>query len=324
MHSNESDTLDTQDTFTTDILEGLRRSQKRLPSKYFYDARGDVIFQRIMHNPAYYLSRAEHQILKRQSAEITQKLTTLTPALEVAELGPGDASKSIFLLRELAGAQALHSYRPIDISAHVIQTLTRSLRDELSGIPIHGLRGDYLSALGKSPRTEGTPRLILFLGANIGNFSPPEALHFCGRLRTLSMPGDLVLIGIDLKKNPRTILHAYNDPEGLTRDFNLNLLTRINREAPADFELSDFEHYPTYDPETGTCKSFLVSLKDTTVTVAGEPIHFRESETIATEVSQKYSLPAVAQLARESGFEPVAQYFDDRRWFVDCLWKVPS
>ena len=325
MHTNESHILDTRTTFATDILEGLRRPQKRLPSKYFYDARGDEIFQRIMHAPAYYLFRAEQEILSTRSADIVHQVTAMAPTVEVAELGPGDASKSIFLLRELAQNKALSAYRPIDISAHIIGLLSGALSHSLPGVPVHGLQGEYLAALAASPRSEGgVPRLILMLGANIGNFSPPAAVQLCRQLRELSRPGDLLLIGIDLKKDPRVVLEAYNDPEGLTRAFNLNLLRRINREAPADFDIDTFSHFPTYDPETGACKSFLVSGKAASVLVAGERIHFHAGEAVLTEISQKYSLAATLALARESGFEPVGQYFDEKKWFVDSLWKVPG
>jgi dimethylhistidine N-methyltransferase len=325
MHTNEPDILDARRTFATEILEGLRRPQKRLPSKYFYDARGDEIFQRIMHAPAYYLFRAERQILSTRSEEIARQVTAMAPAVEVAELGPGDATKSIFLLRELALREALSAYRPIDISAHIIDLLSGALVQSLPGIPVHGLQGDYTAALAASPRPEGAvPRLILMLGANIGNFPPPAAVQLCRRLRELSRPGDMLLIGIDLKKDPRVVLEAYDDPGGLTRAFNLNLLRRINREAPADFEIDAFSHFPTYDPETGACKSFLVSEKATAVTVAGEKIHFRAGEAVLTEISQKYSLAETLALARESGFEPAGQYFDEKKWFVDCLWKVPG
>lgn len=324
MYSGTSHTLTTPDTFIPDVLEGLRGYPKRLPSKYFYDAKGDLLFQQIMRCPEYYLSRSEHAILSSQSAAITAELKTRSPTFEVAELGPGDASKSIFLLRALAAVDALGSYVPIDISAHVIATLRGSMAREFPGIHVHGITGDYLTALSQSPRSPEITRLILLLGANIGNFTPEEAKHFLRRLRTLSMPGDALLIGIDVKKHPAIILSAYNDREGLTKAFNFNLLARINREAGAGFELDQFDHYPTYDPETGTCKSFLVALKDMKVPVAGEIIRLREGESILTEVSQKYSLRAIDHLARESGFEPVAQYFDEKKWFVDCLWKVPD
>jgi len=165
-------------------------------------------------------------------------------------------------------------------------------------------------------------KVVLFLGSNIGNFHPGQAVQFCSQLSQLLKKGDMLFIGFDLKKHPGTILNAYNDKQGFTRAFNLNLLSRMNRELNANFDTSQFEHFPTYDPETGTCKSFLISLKAQSVQIGNHNnVSFKENEAIQMEISQKYTLKETDQLADESGFEVVNHFFDARKWFVDCLWK---
>ena len=158
------------------------------------------------------------------------------------------------------------------------------------------------------------------MGGNIGNFTPPEAKKFCRQLRRHLQPGDLLMIGFDLKKHPQIILNAYNDAAGITRDFNLNLLHRINEELGADFDLNKFDHYPTYDPGTGACKSYLISLENQQVHIGTQSFDFAMHEPVYMEISQKYSLAETEILAMHSGFKPVANFFDTKSWFVDCLW----
>ncbi len=160
------------------------------------------------------------------------------------------------------------------------------------------------------------------MGANIGNFTPVAARKFCRQLRSCMSPGDLLLIGFDLKKHPQIILNAYNDSAGITRDFNLNLLTRINRELQADFDLNMFEHYPVYDPGTGACKSYLVSLATHKVHIgrAGVNVQFQQYETLYMEISQKYSLQETEELAQQTGFRPDGCFKDSKGWFADCVW----
>lgn len=156
--------------------------------------------------------------------------------------------------------------------------------------------------------------------------SPDDANDFCRRLRSYLRPGDLAVIGLDLKKNPSVILAAYNDKQGLSREFNMNLLRRINSELHADFDTAQFQHFPVYDPETGSCKSYLISLKKQTVTMktsAGiKKIHFNENEEIYMEISQKYTLEQIGAMARQSSFAPMQSLFDPKKWFVDTIWKA--
>jgi uncharacterized SAM-dependent methyltransferase len=175
--------------------------------------------------------------------------------------------------------------------------------------------------LQKAGAVTNRNKLVLFLGSNIGNFSRSEALLFCRRIREQLAPGDMLLTGFDLVKNPRTILDAYNDKAGFTKQFNLNLLNRINRELEGNFNLAQFEHYPVYDPQTGSCKSYLVSTINQVVCIGeADFIFFREGEPVLTEISQKYRLDEIQQMAAGSGYKMVNNFYDSRNWFTDSLW----
>jgi L-histidine N-alpha-methyltransferase len=308
-------------TFYNDIIDGLRAENKYLSSKYFYDEAGDKIFQQIMASPEYYPTRCEMEILQQQSGEMASLFTNYSPSFDLVELGPGDATKSWFLLRELQKKHATFTYYPIDISANVISWLENRLPVNLPGIRLHGLNGEYLEKMQQVKTFSPNPKIVLFMGANIGNMSVPQAIHFCRQLHDSMQPGDLLLIGFDLKKNPRTILDAYNDRQGFTRDFNLNLLTRINRELGADFNRELFEHYPVYDPGTGACKSYLVSRAEQEVHIGDKTITFKENEAIFMEISQKYALAETENMAAQSGFEPIHTFMDSKQWFADVLWQ---
>jgi L-histidine N-alpha-methyltransferase len=306
--------------FREDVLKGLKSGTKRLSSKYFYDAKGDALFQQIMHCPEYYVTRCELEIFRGQAADLVRAITMKDKQpFDLIELGAGDGIKSRHLLRALQEQPCEFTYIPVDISGNILSYLEESLAD-LNGLNILCLEGEYFDMLAEATKISANRKVVLFLGANIGNMPVYEAEKFCDQLRNALQPGDIVLMGFDLKKNPQTILNAYNDEAGITRDFNLNLLTRINRELDGNFDLDTFTHYQTYDPETGACKSYLVSSTEQTVTVAGTPISFQEGEWIFTEVSQKYSMKEIEVLAANSGFSMDTTFFDSKRWFVDVIW----
>ena len=314
--------VDDFEEFRTDVLIGLSSSPKRLSSKYFYDKKGDEIFQRIMQCQEYYLTRCELEIFQNQ----TQKLATIissknSGSFDLIELGVGDGVKSRFLLNELLQNQVNFNYLPIDISGNILSELERNIAD-LDGLNINALQGEYLDMLKKASTISSRRKVVLFLGSNIGNMTIDEATLFCQKVRSILQPGDLFLIGFDLKKNPQTILNAYNDRLGYTREFNKNLLRRINDELDADFKMDDFMHYPTYDPHTGACKSYLVSSRKQTVRIGDCVIPFNEGEWIFTEISQKYSLHEIKSLAANSGFSVVEELTDGKQWFVDSIWSA--
>jgi uncharacterized SAM-dependent methyltransferase len=186
---------------------------------------------------------------------------------------------------------------------------------------MQGLNGDFLEKMQQVKTFSPNPKIVLFMGANIGNMTPLQATQFCRQLHDHMQPGDLLLIGFDLKKHPRTVLDAYNDRQGITRAFNLNLLTRINRELDADFDIDQFEHYPVYDPSSGACRSYLISKIEQNVHIADKTISFRENEPIWMEISQKYTLDETENMASASGFEPLQVFMDSKNWFADVLWQ---
>ena len=311
---------DKTDTFYKDVIAGLRSTPKRLSSKYFYDTKGDKIFQEIMNCEEYYPTRCELEIFSKKTSELAEAIIADGDAFDLIELRAGDATKSSHLLRYLLEQKADFNYLPIDISGNVINYLTENLPVTLPGLKIQGLNGEYFEMLKEAASMSGRRKVVMFLGSNIGNMQVNEAAAFCKTLREHLSEGDMVLMGFDLKKNPKTVLAAYNDSEGITKRFNLNLLERINRELHADFKLSKFDHYATYDPETGACRSYLVSLEDQEVTVGKEHIRFLKDEYIYMEISQKFTVLQTEQIAANAGFKAVDCFFDSKKWFLDAIW----
>jgi dimethylhistidine N-methyltransferase len=302
-------------------MAGLSLPQKSLPSKYFYDAHGDELYNKIMTTSEYYLGRSELEIFSGRTQQLTAAILGRHKRFSLVELGPGDVRKSIHLISELYLSRVKFSYVPIDISSNVISFLSSSLPDSLPGLPIHPMHGEYLEMLRTFNEMDPTtPKVLLCLGGNIANMLPAETRKFCGQLRECLNPGDLAIMGFDLKKNPQVIRAAYNDKAGITAAFNLNLLTRINRELAADFLTRKFEHYCHYDPESGSCKSYLVCLEAMKVNIGDEVVHFDKDECIWMEISQKYSEPEIDRLAGSTGFSVVENISDDKRWFTDSIW----
>ncbi|MDB5114864.1 MAG: egtD [Mucilaginibacter sp.] len=309
-------------TFYDDVIKGLKASPKRLNSKYFYDAVGDKLFQELMDCPEYYPTNCELEIFSEKTAQLAAAIIADGDAFDLIELGAGDAMKSTYLLKYLLEQKANFKYLPIDISGNVINYLNVKLPITLPGLQITGLNGEYFEMLKKAASLSDRRKVVLFLGSNIGNMPVNEAADFCKELRNHLNPGDMILIGFDLKKSPKTILAAYNDSEGITKRFNLNLLERINRELNADFNISQFDHYAMYDPESGACKSYLVSLEDQLVTIGKETIRFIKDEYIYMEISQKFTIMQTDQMAENTGFKPIDRFFDSKKWFVDTVWMA--
>jgi dimethylhistidine N-methyltransferase len=308
--------------FYHDVINGLKAANKYLQSKYFYDEAGDRLFQQIMACPEYYPTRCEMEILQHQSGKIADFFCKPEPSFDLVELGPGDATKSYYLLRELLKIKAHFTYYPIDISANVIRSLENKLPVSLPGLQFQGLNGEYLDKMERVGNISANRKVVLFMGANIGNMTLQQSIIFCRQLHDRMRPGDLLMVGFDLKKHPKVILDAYNDRQGITAAFNLNLLKRINRELDADFDITQFEHYPVYDPGTGACRSYLISRIAQQVHIGdGETIDFGENEPIFMEISQKYSLQEADYIARQSGFHSMHTFFDSKKWFADILWE---
>lgn len=307
--------------FLSEVLEGLSKPQKSLPSKYFYDATGDWLYNKIMTTDEYYLARSEMEIFQERTVELFSALVSRYKNFSLVELGPGDIRKSIHLISALYMERVNFEYTPIDISKGVIGFLASSLPYCFPNLPIHPMNGEYLEMLSLHNGLRGDrPTMILCLGGNIANMHPDDTLQFCRNLRSNMKQGDLAVIGFDLKKNPRVIRDAYSDQKGVTAEFNLNLLTRINRELGANFDIPKFEHYCAYDPESGACKSYLVCLDAMEVAIDHNFVKFDKDECILMEISQKYSEEEVNQLASTTGFSLIKNIYDSKKWFTESIW----
>ena len=320
--ATQTNSVLTDERFYKDVVEGLTSTPKRLDSKYFYDAQGDKIFQELMGCEEYYPTNCEMEIFTSQTAEICKAIIAGGDAFDLIELGAGDATKSTQLLKYLIDNKADFTYLPIDISENVISNLNITLPVTLPGINITGLNGEYFDMLKKAASISNKRKVVMFLGSNVGNMPVDVAQGFCRELRNNLSEGDMVLIGIDLKKNPKTVLAAYNDSEGITKRFNINLLERINRELGGDFNTRQFDHYASYNPETGACKSYLISLTDQKVKIGDATISFLKDEYIDMEISQKYAVEQTYELAAKANFKPLNQFFDSKKWFVDAIWTA--
>lgn len=311
--------------FAREVLEGLSDTPKHLSSKFFYDEWGDKLFQEIMRMEEYYLTNSEFEILSMHKAELLREVEMAFEDKEflLIEFGAGDGFKTKIILEHFLSSGVQFTYRPVDISETVLGQLQSDLRSKLPALKINPLVGTYTNSLKE---LEGEHRkLLFFLGSNLGNFGKQAAGEFITKVFQRLYSGDLVFFGIDLKKDPKVILEAYNDPKGITKAFNLNLLSRINRELGGNFNPSDFDHYPIYDPSTGICKSYLISTKRQKVELAAldKEFSFQYAEEIQTEVSIKYRLEEVEALFLDAGFEKREHFFDCKHYFVDTLWIKP-
>lgn len=309
-------------TFAEELEDGLSAEQKFISSKYHYDDEGSRIFQEIMAMPEYYLTDCELDILKNRAVEI-HRATGFSGHFNIIELGAGDGAKTKELLRELLHSGADFTYVPVDISEEAINLLKETMQNELPGMNMNPQVGDYFEVMDNVEAVDDSPNLMLFLGSNIGNFKEEWARdlmkHFHEHMRT----GDRLLVGFDLQKNPNLIRNAYNDHQGITARFNLNVLARANRELGASFNLEDFEYYSHYNPENGAVKSYLVSLKtqDVAVQKLGRSFHFKKNELIWMELSQKYALKQIEELGQHAGLRFEGHFLDTEEYFSDSLFR---
>lgn len=298
--------------FEEDVEKGLSSFPKYLFSKYIYDEKGDKLFQKIMNMPEYYLTNCEFDILQKHTAAIATSFNA-PGGFDLIELGAGDGKKTKVLLKYLSGKKLEFQYLPIDISQHALDDLQTSIYAELPEVKIKPMQGTYFKTLENLTELSDRKKVILFLGSNIGNLLHKNAIDFLKNIQRAMGPEDLLFIGFDQKKHPQKILNAYNDATGITEAFNKNLLVRINAELGGNFNPDSFLHWETYDPETGTAKSFLVSKIQQQVKIKALDldVHFQAWESIHTEISQKYDDKVIKWLAKESGLN-IETYFNDR------------
>jgi L-histidine N-alpha-methyltransferase len=308
--------------FLNDVLKGLRSSpQKTLPSKYFYDEKGDKLFVEIMAMPEYYLTNAEMDIFKNKTAELISALdVNKETKYNIVELGAGDGTKTVHLLEKMVKDGFQFDYLPVDISQHALDGLSTMLAEKIPELKVLPQQGDYFVTL-EQLRINDTPKIVLVLGSNIGNLLDEKAAEFVYKLGANLKTGDKIVLGVDLIKAKEIILPAYNDAQGITAEFNLNLLDRINKELDGNFKRDLFEHAPYYEMEEGIAKSFLRSREKQTVSISGEEFKFEEGETIHTEISRKYNDEIIAQILRNSGMTIHKKVMDERNLFADYVLK---
>ncbi|WP_299801055.1 L-histidine N(alpha)-methyltransferase [uncultured Maribacter sp.] len=314
-------TLTNTSEFEKEVSQGLTDNPKHLSSMYFYDKKGDKLFQDIMAMPTYYLTDSEYEILENNKEEISNLFTGFG-SFDLIELGAGDGKKTKILLKEFSDQKIDYTYVPIDISDNALNQLQNSIEKELPEVQVQPFQGTYFEAL-KEINSRENRKIILFLGSNIGNLEHEQAVVFMNKIQQLMKPEDLLFMGFDQKKNPQTILDAYNDKEGVTAAFNKNVLARINTELNANFDLDQFLHWEVYNPETGTAKSYLVSKIEQSVQIENLEltVNFNQWETIHTEISQKYDDEIINWLAKESGLKMTTSYESTTYGYKNCVFK---
>lgn len=312
-----------REQFALDVLTGFSNSQKYLPSKYFYDDLGSELFAKITETEDYYPTNCEFDVFNSNKEEITKVFKT-DQHCNLIELGAGDGRKTKVLLEAFQKENLSFEYLPIDISEAAIDGLMQTMQREFPDLKQQGIVGEYRDALEWVNKNKQGKNIVLFLGSTIGNFSRSHALVFLRVLWKKLNTDDLLLIGFDLKKDIDKMLWAYNDREGVTKKFNLNVLTRINNELGGEFDITKFDHFGTYNPQNGAMESYLISKEAQSVYISAleKKFSFREFEPIHMEYSYKYLQADIDFLASECGYEIVKTFYDSRRMYSDSLWRV--
>lgn len=308
--------------FALSVLTGLSERPKQLSSRWFYDDEGSRLFQQIMGLDEYYPTDLERWIFDNRGVDIAAHFAGRS--LDVVDLGAGDGSKTFVLIQHLRDAGVTVRYVPIDISEGAMASLYGIAAKRMPDLEVAGIVGDYVAGLRWLSAQDDRERLVLFLGSNIGNFDKPRARAFLRRIWSGLRQGDHLLTGFDLKKDIDVLLSAYNDSEGVTSAFNLNLLSRINRELGGNFDLDQWRHFGTYNVFTGAMESYLMSLTKQEVHIEAlrTTFTFQSWEPIHTEYSYKYLVDDIVDLAEVCGFDGIERYTDPKGWFTDALWAV--
>lgn len=306
-----------QTSFLDEVISGLSRAHKELPAKYFYDERGSALFERICELPEYYPTRVETALMQAHSAEIA---AALGAEVLLIEYGSGSGAKTRILIDALNPI----AYVPIDISESALRQWGTELRAARPDLAIIAICADYMKPLPFPDFSDiGHRRKVVFFpGSTIGNLTPEEVLVFLGHSADTVGAGGAMLVGVDLKKDPALLHAAYNDAQGVTKAFNLNVLERINRVLGSDFAPDSFWHYAYYRPQRGRIEMHLISKTAQVVRVAGRRFHFRAGESIHTEISCKYEVDEFRELARQAGFTPERVWIDGARLFSIHLLRA--
>ena len=309
MDARHAETIESfDDSFARGLSEGLRRAQKEISCKYFYDAEGSALFDAICALPEYYQTRTEVALLRRHAAEIAGLIGARA---EIVEFGAGSARKVRILLDAL---ESPHGYSPIDISGAYLRGVVQRLAADYPRLRLTPLVGDFTLPLQLPALAAAARRAGFFPGGTIGNFTPDAAMALLRRMREMLGGGGL-LVGVDLVKDPVLLHAAYNDAAGVTAAFNKNLLARANRQLDADFDLDAFAHYAPYNPKAQRIEMYLVSLKRQSARLPDGMVEFSAGEAIHTEDSHKYSIESFREIAARAGFSPRAVWTDENRLF---------
>jgi len=307
-------------SFAEDVKIGLTSETKFLLPKYFYDTRGSELFEKICETEEYYPTRTEISILKNLSDTISERNQEKNL---IVELGSGSSFKTNYILQSFLKSRNKLYYIPIDVSDILVES-SKILIEKYKELYITGLVTFYEEGLDYIKKVNKSPKLILFLGSSIGNFTEEEAINFMKMLRNDITCDDRLLIGFDLVKNRKVLLNAYNDKAGITAEFNLNILKRINTELDGNFELNKFEHKAIFNEEKSRIEMFLISKADQNAFIKniGQEIYFKKGEIIHTENSYKFTHEMINSLAEASGMEFSDSYTDDKKYFALCAFKT--
>jgi dimethylhistidine N-methyltransferase len=298
-----------EDEFTSAVIDGLSKSKKSLPCRFFYDTRGSELFEEITRLPEYYPTRTETGII---AAHVAEMVAAIPGNGVLVEFGSGSSRKTELVLERLAPGVA---YVPIDVSESALDDAASRLAKRFPALDVRPIIGDFSRPIALPPDLARRPKTGFFPGSTIGNLAPAEAARLLGVFKSVLSPGGRLIIGVDLKKDARKLVLAYNDAAGVTAAFNLNLLARINREIAPAFDLAAFRHEAIYDPREGRIEMHLVSRHAQVVSIRGRSFRFRAGETIHTENSYKYSLDEFQDLARTAGWQPHRAWTDEDSQF---------
>jgi len=307
--------------FAGDTARGLGGSPKRLDCRYFYDHAGSLLFEEICRLPEYYQTRTEKKILEEHIGEI---IGSLPEDVVLVELGSGSSYKTRIIIEALLEKNGRASYTPIDISRSMLEESAEDLRRRYDGLDIVSIAAEYREGLRRLGKIDKSPKMVIWLGSSIGNFERGEAVRFLKGIAKGMTTRDRMLVGLDMVKDIGYLEAAYNDSSGVTAEFNLNLLARINRELGGEFDLEAFEHIAEYNHVKDRIEMYLVSKveQDVRVEALERSFHFDEGERIHTENSHKYTAEDIRKIAYESGLMVFRQWYDTERWFNLTLFAT--
>ncbi len=302
-----------------EVVHGLTQAQKSLPPRYFYDDYGSHLFEQICQLPEYYLTRTETALFQHYASAIAQK----TGACDLIELGSGSSTKTRLLLDAYQTQHGSLSYVPVDVSAGILKDSACELLNEYEMLHVHGLVSTYEKALQALPSASLPQRMIAFIGSTLGNLAPTECDRFLAQIAAALQPGEFFLLGIDLQKPVEILEAAYNDAQGVTAAFNLNMLQHLNSKFDGDFKLSQFEHHAFYNSQHHQIEMHLRSRQAQTVQLRSLnlAINFEAGETILSEISRKFDLTQMKSLLTQQGLAPIQSWMDEQQWYGLILCK---